>query len=555
MEELALRSKRWPWIEALLLASLVATVLCLGGDAVRTSYHGYLHTTVGEAVLREGLQPENPYHAGTALRYYTLYPAAGTLLGRIGFGPIWAFALLNILAAALFPLALDAFGRAVGLNFFARRACFWATVLGFNALGWLGWVYAPPTPELLIPVFAFQPMTFSQLNWGWDARLQGFLPKFLNVSSFALALPFALWSMAQGWNRQAKGTQVVIPTALALAINPLAGGFAALCLMGWHAASLLQGGWTQRLKWPAIGAFAAALALPFLMPAFQAAPEAESLTGTVRFQHSGWINFFGPMALLLIPGLLGTMRPRIAWKWWWALAVAVGLLVYARLPWGNEYKLARVAGILWALPAGICLAELWRRRGVRRGLVVGMALLASGSLYLILSSYLRWGAAPDPGLEVQNGRLVVASDFQARSLPAKISQAERDAPANAVFWMRLNHPGSRAGQGVVQGNALAPVLHRPLFVDRPQIHNDRLPDLAQRLQLSRDFWGGPGSNPAASAASASLRSAREILPDRPFLILSHDSVLQVLDAVSTAGAKILAFEDGFSLWLLDPLQG
>jgi hypothetical protein len=557
MEKLDSRSKRWPWIEALLLASLVAAVLSFGGDVVRTSYHGYLHTTVGEAVLRDGLQPENPYHAGTALRYYTLYPALGVLLGRLGFGPIWGFALLNILAAILFPLALDAFGRAAKLSFHARRACFWTTVLGFNALGWVGWAYAPPSADSLVPVFAFQSMTFAQFDWGWDARLQGFLPKFLNVSSFALALPLALWSMALGWRNSVASAKVVVATALAMAINPLAGGFAACCLMGWHANALWRGGGRQRWQWPVIGVVSAVLAVPFLLPLFQAAPEAESLTGAVRFQHSGWINFVGPMALLLIPGIVGLRlaKPSLSWKWWWAFLVALWVLVFTHLPWGNEYKFARVAGILWALPVGVWLAEFWQRGGIQRWLPISFGVVASASLYWIVAAYLHWGTATAPVLVVEEGRLVVSDSLQKDRFPSAIAAAERSARRDAVLWMHLNHPGTRAGQGVVQGNSLAPVLHHALFVDRPQIHNDRLADLAQRLQLSSDFWNGAAMGAEPDFEAKVLQSARQILPERPFLILNHDSVPRVSTALQNAGAERVANENGFSLWLLDPLQG
>ena len=115
-------NSKLPWLEGLLLACLVAGVFVVGGETVRASYHGLLHTAVGEAVWREGFLPENPYHAGESLRYYTLYPWLGVTLGKLFGGPFWGFACLSILAALLFGPAFDALGRSLSLPFGARRA-------------------------------------------------------------------------------------------------------------------------------------------------------------------------------------------------------------------------------------------------------------------------------------------------------------------------------------------------------------------------------------------------------------------------------------------------
>lgn len=162
------RERIWPLLEGLLLAALVALVLAASGEAVRASYHGYLHVSVGEAVLREGLRPENPYHAGVALRYYTLYPLLGVTLGRLGnLGPLWAFVALNVLAALLLPVALDALGRRLRLGFAARRAAFWSMLLGFNGLGWIGYLFSAGDPFGSAPVYALMPMTFAREAWGF----------------------------------------------------------------------------------------------------------------------------------------------------------------------------------------------------------------------------------------------------------------------------------------------------------------------------------------------------------------------------------------------------
>ena len=257
------------WLEGLAWASLVGALLWLGGDVVRASYHGYLHTTIGEAVRAEGLRPENPYHAGEALRYYTLYPWLGAWLGSTGLGALHAFAWLNVLAALLLGPALDALGRALGLSWAGRRWAFALTVLAFNACGWLGWWLFPPA-DASVPVFAFESLTFAAQSWGWDARLQAFLPKYLNVSSFALALVPGLWALAAGWRARRAGTAwpVLLPAGVALAINPLVGGFVGLVLLAWGIPVLLRAATPVRLSWLGAGMGAVLLALPFLLPAF-----------------------------------------------------------------------------------------------------------------------------------------------------------------------------------------------------------------------------------------------------------------------------------------------
>ncbi len=572
----------WPWVEGGILAAIVCLVLFAGGDAVRASYHGYLHTSIGESVLRDGLVPENPYHAGSTLRYYTLYPTLGPLLGKIGFGPIWAFALLNMLAALLFGPAWSTFARACGLNFRQTRASFWAAVLGFNALGWIGWLLWPPEPGLLVPVFSFESLTMGQHWLGWDARLQSFLPKFLNVSSFALALPFMLWAMAPAMAADGKAKHMVLPLAISLAVNPLAGGFAVICIAVWQLPSILpgqrlgqeserepgQGQVQHRFAWPIAGVIAGACALPFVLPMFQPAPTGESLTGTVRFQHDGIMNFVGPMLLLLIPGAwgIGKWEKATLRKWAFALLVAVSIMAFARLPWGNQYKLARIAGLLWAIPVGRWAVSQWQ--GAKRQRLLPLALLGLSlpTFGLVVQSYLRWGdAAPPSVMASTQGKLTLTPEQAARSWPASLQSAEGQAPSDAVLWMHRNHPGSRAANGVVQGNALAPLLHHSLFVDRPQIHNNELSDLSERLQLSLEFWGtspaqsiqaegANGIQTATDSANRALQRARSILPERPFLIVTHSSFPWTIKAMTAASGQALAEENGFSLWLIPALR-
>lgn len=576
------RGGRAPWVEASVLALLVSLVLVLGGEVVQTSYHGYLHASIGEAVRAEGLRPENPYHAGEALRYYTLYPWLGAWLGSWGMGAIAAFALFNVLAAALFAPALDSLGRALGLSWQARRLTFVFAVVGFNGLGWLGWLIEPPE-QAAVPVFAFRSLTFAAEGWGWDARLQAFLPKFLNVSSFALALAPTLWALAAGLRaldgRAGKfgAWTVLLPAGLALAINPLAGGFAGVCLAAWVAPRLLGAPTKERIAWCGAGLGAVALALPFLLPAFAAGPKGESLTGTVGFQHEGWSNVLGPTWFLLLFAVLAIWAWPTAMRTRWTIAIAIAVLVavYARLPWGNEYKLARLAGILLALPCG----AWWAARFPWKPVACASLAVLGPTTALVVLAYLDWGRNGQvPALEPNAaGVLRPRAELAERSLPPSVQSALEVEPRDAVLWMNLVHPGVTSAQGVVQGNVLAPALGHPLFVDLPQIHNEGMPELAQRLawtvgasNLVRVFGPERGAKMLAvlgdarplglweardaAGAGQALAEARASLPSRTWLVLTQTDFPGVAEALREAGAHQTAAENGISLWRLEPVQ-
>jgi hypothetical protein len=492
-----------PWIEGALLALVVLLLLALGGEAVRASYHGCLHASVGEAVLRDGLLPENPYHAGVALRYYTLYPALGVLLGRIAGGPMWGFALLDVLAALLLAPALDALGKQLGLSFAARRCAFLAAVLGFNGLGWLGYFVAQGQPFGAPPVYALGPMTLMSESFGWDGRLQAFLPKFLNVSSYALALPFGLWALAA-----ARPRACWIPLGLSLALNPIVGGFAAVVLAVWKLAEP-----RTALRWALAGAAAAFFALPFLLPSFVSAPHGPSLTGNPALGGSRIANLLGPQHLLLLPALLGLalLARRERWRLGVPILLAALLVLVGEMPQSNEYKMARLLGLVLALPAGAWIASLGKR-GRSACALLGLATLPTAAA--VVRAYLDYGAR---------------TSFPDVEPPA----AERNADPNAVIVFTAPPELLRATRGLVQGNPLAPKLHHALYVDLPQIHNEGQPDLAERLE---------------ELDGLELERMRARLPTRPFLFLLPGEAL--LEKLHAAGAREL----GEGTWLLPALR-
>ena len=536
-------SGRAPWIEGIVLATPVLAILALGGDAARASYHGYLHDAVGEAVLRDGLLPENPYHAGAPLRYYTLYPLLGAAIGRIGIGPLWAFALIDVFAALLLPPAFDALGRAFGLSFRARRCAFLAAALGFNGLGWIGFLVAGGPGRGVPPVYALSPMTFAAESFGWDARLQAFLPKFLNVTSYAIALPPALLALAKCARAVSGGRRdlllVSVLLALSLALNPLVGGLAGLCAAIWLAPAAWRGGAGARTAAAVALAAAALLALPFLVPALAHAPSGPSLTGKVALGGSPWPNLVGPIALLLPLGIAGLRSfPRAArLQFLCAAAFAAVLVLLGEMPQGNEYKMSRLSGLLWALPAGAFAARLSIARGAARFVPGALALLCVPTTLAVPWAYFGWSArAPALPLETEGGSLVPRS----REMRA-LFEAEAHADRSAVVLVAPDFPGARASEALVQGNALAPALHHPLFVDMPQIHNEKQPDLAERLDLLDDVYGG---------RAGAIERARSIVGGRPLLVFEEDREEEPGRSLERAGAVRLASGGGASLWSL-----
>jgi len=553
-------SRLAPWIEGTLLALAVSLILVLGGEVVRASYHGYLHVALCEAIVRDGWRPENPYHAGAPLRYYTLYPWLGVMLGRIGCGPLWGFVILNVMSALLLAPALDALGRELGLGFTARRAAFLAAVLGFNGLGWIGLAVRGTGLFGEPPVYALMPMTFARDAFGWDARLQAFLPKFLNVSSYAIALPFALWAMKEALNddrRGARALRAILPLALSVALNPIVGGWAGAVIAVWVAPTLARGNWRERGVWPLAGVASLALALPFLLSALEPAPHGPSLTGNPALGGHPLSNLIGPLILLFMPTLCGVVAldRSMRWKFLVAAGFAAVLVLVCEMPQGNEYKMERLLALLCALPAGLWAARMHARGGITRAALWTAALACVPTTLAVPWAALAYGlhAASLP-LETRQGRLAVRADLENGALAPAILAAESRADASAVLVMPLDLSGARLSQSLVQGNALAPALHHALFVDMPQIHNEHMEDLAERIDVVRALYSERPidalRDPDAISPAQALNHVRGLLPDRKLLIFARDGGSGLPATLSGIGATPLARADGYALWLV-----
>ena len=559
MNELDVKQRAWPWIEGFILATLVLVVVTLGGESLRVSYHGLLHTTIGEAVLRDGLLPENPYHAGQQLNYYTLYPALGVLLGRLGGGPLWGFALLNIFAALLIGPALDSVGRRLKLDFAARRSAFWCMVLGFNFFGyWLARDVAVP-PLGALPMLILEPTTNFFDLFSWDARLQSFVAKFLNVSSFACSLPLMLFALSNALadTRRSRYMTAVL-LGFCVAINPLVGAFSALLVV--FQAMATTGLVLQQLKtWAGLSVISLAIAVPFILPLLLNNSSELASAAALPFVGDGALfNLLGPCLLLIVMAAFSIMRTAATARR--VLVIAMGLAVlfsFSHLPFNNEYKFPRLLAIFLAIPAGNFVAS-FSTNIFKKALVLLVVALSVPTAFNTVKAYSSWNIKSALSLEESSGgKLVPRADGQgASALPQHILDALADTSKSTVVMMHPRHPGAGSMGLGSQGNQWAPVLNRVLFVDRLQIHNQsHLSEVRQRLDMSVAVWEGKRwpakENSLAYPAHQALADARQEVAGRQLAVIglsSHSASYDLLQ--QSAAATLVARQDDVCLWLL-----
>ncbi len=552
-----------PLVEGGLLALLVLASMTLGGETIRTGYEGYLQVTTGEAVLSGGLLPENPYHAGTTVPMATLYPTAGVLIGKLFGGPLWGFAILQILAAALFAPALDSLGRSLKLGTAARRLVFLAAVLLFNGLGWLGALHEAGGDLITamgmgeaymapMPIISLMPLSLAHSDFGWDARLQGFLPGMLDITAFALTLPFLLlavsWSLRQGVAAQRRAA---VCAGIAVALDPQIGGIAALAMLLHLGMGLMRG---RSARDAAISAAVfLAIALPFLLPTMFAAtgPPSEPFA---FMGAGGWANMLGPLALLLPLAAFGLrgLAPRSRK----VVAIFAGACMLATLfdfPADLDRRWVRVAALFLALPAGALLAQLGRRSWGMA--VVGLLLVGSlPTTVRAFQAYRNWDVTELLVLQVVDGHFEVKEE-KLQAWPPGIAAAEANLPDDAILFVHPGHPGTRVG-GLMSGlgNALVPVFQHPLYVDAEQrLNRGSIEELERRQRLTVALWGRPGTIPMGGLTpAAALAEIRSEFPDRHLAMVVTDRPSADELALQTLGAEFYATEAGVRLWVFPP---
>jgi hypothetical protein len=164
-----------------------------------------------------------------------------------------------------------------------------------------------------------------------------------------------------------------------------------------------------------------------------------------------------------------------------------------------------------------------------------LALLCVPTTLAVPRAYLGWSARASALPLVPERGVLVPRERGLRPL----FDAEARADPRAVVLVPPTFPGAQAGEGLVQGDALAPALRHPLFVDLPQIHNERIPDLPERLDLLDGALAGSGE------AIARIRS---IVRGRPLLVLVEDADAAFEQTLARAGAARVARGEGAAMW-------
>ena len=160
-------------------------------------------------------------------------------------------------------------------------------------------------------------------------------------------------------------------------------------------------------------------------------------------------------------------------------------------------------------------------------------------------------------LKNEGGRLVLNHASRVPPLSPAFFEAElQDEAAGAV----LVHPvplGMEATKGLVQGNPIAILFRHSLLVDSPQVHNDRIPDLRDRLLWTLAFFEGqaagmPGQTGPTPNRKEALSRLRGAVPGRVLWILSARSLQAANRILAATGATLAAEEGGIMLWRLLP---
>ena len=556
-----LSEKRYPLFEGAFLSCLILAIFLLGSDGALVSYHGLLHTTIGNGVLQDGLIPENPYHAGTTLNYYTLYPALGVFLGFFLNSPFWGFAVINVLSAFCFALALDFFGKKIDLSFGQRRCAFWATLLGFNLWGY--WWGPEQWADLgVMPLMVLEPITQFYDLFSWDARLQSFLAKFLNISSFACSLPLMLFAIGFALSAEKKSNLYAsIALGFCVALNPLVGAFTTFLLLSCVLV-VSENYLSTILEWAKYGIVSLLIATPFCVSLFLGEAGGENQLAPFPFVGDGSLfNLIGPNLVLIFFFIasitINKLRSNFTGRKFLLIALAwTVIFALFELPFDNQYKFSRLAAIFLGLAVAPLVLEIHRANRVSILVLLALSLPVT---FLTARAYIAWDVSKNLSFRINPLGAPPKIEMLREGLPVGfIEVVKHYLPSDAVILMHPRHPGAASKGLGAQGNQWAPLLGKPLFVDLLQIHNQSYTDHSARLDASVAIWEGkrwPARKDSPSYDSElALQDAREALPERHLAILSLDAHTPSKELFERQNGSLVGSRDGISIWLFNPLN-
>ncbi len=361
------------------LAAAIVSLPVLLDVNCRYYFHGQLHGSIVLWSTIGSLPPDNPQVAGLPLHFYWFTHVMAALLSRDGLvNPLNALAIANFWSLALSFAFLLRLASSLGL----RRERWWVlawTCLVLNALG--GWrLFTDGIGEFYRSEWK---AAYSALAWtSGEIRLGSFLDKFIEVNGFPQGVlgVVATLSYASRLRRALSlfnGVAVAGSVALTLLVHPTSGIAA---LVACAAIPLATRESPQRLFRTGLAAGAGVIAASPYLLAITGSGEGASLG--VAFNGKLLATapiLYAPALPFVMAAILKRPGPRPAF--WVAAGTAIAwlvLLAVVKLPYGNEYKYARLLAVPVALLGVIGTRALPDRAGSAcRALVPLLALPAT----------------------------------------------------------------------------------------------------------------------------------------------------------------------------------
>jgi hypothetical protein len=517
-DEFRARTGLAAWLIALTLATACIWPAVVS-NRVRASVHGMLHASILMSAVEHGVPPENPFFADRPLRYYWMFHVGAAATGALGdVDPTIAFAIGNGAALLAFALLLARLGADA---FRSKRAAALSVVFGFlglNPLGGFEFLTKQPGHEPIAELTDLargrDPILYIQaLAVDDEDRITATFTKFMNVSSFpqALALLVASWILVVALSRKARAsTFALLATCVAggLALSPITGASAGLA--SGIAAGLVflrraRDATLRRRPLLIAGALVLglAVALPLILLSAGNSENAIGVGPTATKVVRTLLNL-GPLALLALPALLWLRRAltpapedrdALAQLWLNALLL-MGLGVVLHFAVNSEYKLIRMASpLLGVLAAGAVALLFMRLRRIAFASVVVLLVAPFVPTNAIAWNAYRWHARADLPFTGVDGRIVL--DPGAHPIATAYEWLRTKTPPDAIVLAHpLNvdhaHPDRNRAHfaGMLHGDEIPVLAHRPVFADNVYYMTDYEPDLPARHQLIGNLYAG-----------------------------------------------------------------
>ncbi|MCH2111878.1 MAG: hypothetical protein MK213_03390, partial [Planctomycetes bacterium] len=255
-------------------------------------------------------------------------------------------------------------------------------------------------------------------------------------------------------------------------------------------------------------------------------------------------NWLGPLVGLLPWGMLGLKRmdPSTRWGLLGFLGLAGLCVLLIRLPWGNEYKFARLGALLWVIPAARGLEHFSEHRKHVPWLCLGAFLPTA---VLCAHAAVTWAesAKSTPPLVLTKGSVEWDPALGYQPTVDWLRHSETSA-------VLLVDPGEWGAPGSLQGNPWAAVVPQALAVDFLHVHNEGQPDLEARLADAFAVYRSKDS----VKVLAGLESMRAEFAGRVLLVLDAQGRPELSSVFEQEGGQRVVGSDGNApqLWKFQP---